>query len=184
MNLWLRLLWLIIRYRHRPALQLPGDVSRLSMRVLPNDLDANLHMNNGRYFTIMDLGRLDLLFRAGATWGLIRRKGWAPMVGALQMRFRLPLALFQKYALETRILCWDEQWFFIEQRFILDAGPRKGAVAAIALLRGGFFDGANKRMLPVREMLDILGISATSPQEPDYVTHWRAAELEMKAVTA
>src|SRR3712207_8312043 len=29
----------------------------LKGRVLPNDLDAHFHMNNGRYLTLMDLGR-------------------------------------------------------------------------------------------------------------------------------
>ena len=32
------------------------DSSILTFRVWPNDLDINLHMNNGRYLTIMDLG--------------------------------------------------------------------------------------------------------------------------------
>ena len=31
------------------------------MRVWPNDLDTNAHMNNGRYLTLMDLGRFDLM---------------------------------------------------------------------------------------------------------------------------
>mgnify|MGYP003290859366 CR=1 FL=1 len=35
------------------------DDSRVCFRVLPNDCDVNLHMNNGRYWTIMDLGRAD-----------------------------------------------------------------------------------------------------------------------------
>src|SRR6185503_3961101 len=34
--------------------------SNLSLRVWPNDLDLNIHVNNGRYLTLMDLGRMDL----------------------------------------------------------------------------------------------------------------------------
>jgi acyl-CoA thioesterase FadM len=184
MNLWLRLFWLLISAPWRPRLSLPQDVSRLRMRVYPNDLDTNLHMNNGRFFTIMDLGRMDLLFRGGASWKLIRRRMWAPILGAVKMRFRLPLDLWQAFTLESRILCWDAQWFYIEQRFVLETGARKGAVAAIAIVRGGFFDGKNKRVLPSAEMMETLRITASSPPEPEHVSAWRAAEDALKEVTA
>ena len=65
MNLWLRLIWLFLTTPFRPRLAIPTDVSVLGLRVLPNDLDLSLHMNNGRYLTVMDLGRLDLILRSG-----------------------------------------------------------------------------------------------------------------------
>lgn len=183
MNLWLRLLWLLLSSPFKSRLQLPEGVSRLNMRVLPNDLDTNVHMNNGRFFTIMDLGRMDLLFRGGATWTIIRRRMWAPVLGAVQMRFRLPLDLWQKFTLETRLLCWDEQWFYIEQRFIIQSGVRKGAVAAIGLLRGGFYDGRNKRVLRIPEMMDTLRMSLQSPPEPEFITIWKQSEDALKGLT-
>jgi acyl-CoA thioesterase FadM len=184
MNLWLRLLWLLLTSPFKARLQLPEGVSRLEMRVMPNDLDTNVHMNNGRFFTLMDLGRMDLLFRGGATWTIIRRRMWAPVLGAVQMRFRLPLDLWQKFTLETRLLCWDAQWFYIEQRFIIGSGPRKGAVAAIGLLRGGFYDGRNKRVLQIEEMMTTLRLSIQSPAEPDFVTIFKQSEDSMKGLTA
>ncbi len=65
MNLWFRLLFLLLSSPFRPKLSAPFAVSRLNFRVLPNDIDSNLHMTNGRYRTIFDLGRLDLVFRMG-----------------------------------------------------------------------------------------------------------------------
>lgn len=183
MNLWFRLLWLLIATPFRPKLTLPQDVGRLHMRVWPNDLDTNVHMNNGRFFTIMDLGRMDLLFRGGATWQVIRKRQWAPLLGAVQMRFRLPLDFWQKFTLETKLLCWDEQWFYIEQRFILDEGERKGAVAAIGILRGGFYDGKNKRMLKIAEMAQTLNMTLVSPPEPDFIKTWKQSEEAMKSLT-
>jgi hypothetical protein len=56
MNLWLRLFWLALALLWRRKLDPRHDVSRLTFRVLPTDLDLNGHMNNGRYLTIMDLG--------------------------------------------------------------------------------------------------------------------------------
>jgi hypothetical protein len=35
------------------------DECRVALRVWPNDLDSNLHMNNSRYLLAMDLGRWD-----------------------------------------------------------------------------------------------------------------------------
>jgi hypothetical protein len=65
LNLWFRLILLLLMTPWRPKLEGPLDVSRLRFTVLPNDLDASLHMNNGRYWTLMDLGRMDLLLRTG-----------------------------------------------------------------------------------------------------------------------
>lgn len=183
MNLWLRLLWLLLTAPFRPRLKLPDDASVLDMIVWPNDLDTNLHMNNGRYMTIMDLGRMDLVFRAGA-WAIIRRRMWAPVLGAAKIRYRLPLDPFQRYRLETRLLCWDTQWFFIEQRFVIAHGDKAGAVAAIAIVRGGFYDGRAKKTVAVAEALDILGISSQSPVEPAHITAWKQAEAALKDVTA
>ena len=65
MNLWLRLLHLILAGFVRPRLDPARDVSRLAFRVWPHDLDTSLHMNNGRYWTLMDHGRADIMIRSG-----------------------------------------------------------------------------------------------------------------------
>ena len=66
MNLWLRLIWLSHDRRgggRRCAL--PDGMSVLRFRAWPTDLDPSLHVNNGRYLALMDLGRLDLMVGAG-----------------------------------------------------------------------------------------------------------------------
>jgi len=65
MNLWLRLLGVILASLWRPRFDPVRDVSRLTFRVWLHDLDTSLHMNNGRYWTLMDLGRTDLMLRSG-----------------------------------------------------------------------------------------------------------------------
>ena len=64
MNLYLRLLLTIVRSRRLPALD-PWDTVSTPMRVLPNDLDTLGHMNNGRYLTMLDLARTELMMRSG-----------------------------------------------------------------------------------------------------------------------
>ncbi len=88
MNLWFRLLWLVVSAFRRPRLDPVDDVSRLSFRVWPHDLDTSLHMNNGRYWTLMDQGRADVMIRSGL-WRTIAREGWVPVVSAAEIRFRV-----------------------------------------------------------------------------------------------
>ena len=64
MNLWFRSLIVLFTVFFRRSLD-PLDESVLKFRVWPTDLDVNFHMNNGRYLTIMDLGRVDLMLRTG-----------------------------------------------------------------------------------------------------------------------
>ncbi len=64
MNLFFRLLRLLLTARWRGRLG-PLDESVLKLRVWPVDLDVNLHMNNGRYLSVMDLGRVDVILRTG-----------------------------------------------------------------------------------------------------------------------
>ncbi len=93
MNLWLRLLWLIATAWRRPRIDLPFAHSSLRFRVWPHDLDTSLHLNNGRYWTLMDLGRTDLMIRSGL-WRPVLRNGWTPVVSAGQIRFRRELRPF------------------------------------------------------------------------------------------
>lgn len=115
MNLFLRLIWVLIRAKYKPHLQ-PLDRSIAQFRVWPLDLDLNRHMNNGRYLTIMDLGRLDLLARTGLA-RIAYSKKWMPIVGFATVRFRRPLHLLQTYELHTWLAHWDDKWFYIRQEF-------------------------------------------------------------------
>lgn len=182
MNLYLRLLILYINSFFKPPIEGILGKSILRFRVLPTDLDLNAHMNNGRYATIMDLGRLDLIMRNGLMKTMMRNR-CLPVLGTLQLRFRIPLQPFQAYRLETRVLCWDDKWVYLEQQFIIKAGPKAGAVAAIGLIKGGFYDSKNRRTVPTAELLAIMGVDAASPTFPDYITDWVQSEESLRAVT-
>ena len=63
------------------------DSASLPLRVLPTDIDIALHVNNGMYLSLMDLGRFDLMVRSGV-WTRMRRRGWGPVVAAETIAFR------------------------------------------------------------------------------------------------
>jgi acyl-CoA thioesterase FadM len=116
MNLIFRM-FLTIFFANRASRLEPLDMAHKPMRVLPNDLDVQMHMNNGRFLSIMDLGRLDLMVRLGF-WGIARQRGWYPLVGSVKTDYRRPLTVFQKYDMTTQIVGWDDRWVFIEQQFL------------------------------------------------------------------
>jgi len=167
MNLWLRFAAVLITAFFRRSLN-PLDESLLTFRVWPTDLDVNGHMNNGRYLTIMDLGRADLMVRTGLGRMALTR-GWAPLVGSATIRFRRSLHPFQRYQLKSRILCWDEKWFFIDQRFERQGEPIASGVVK-GLLRG------RTGNVPTAEVLDSLKIAIPSPEMPSAVRTWVQSE--------
>lgn len=65
----------------------------------------------------MDLGRLDYLIKTGLV-GRMHRLGWELALGAAEMRYMRPLLPFQRYELKTKVVCWDDKWFYKEQRFV------------------------------------------------------------------
>lgn len=137
------------------------DSSRLSFRVLPTDLDFNLHMNNARYLSFMDLGRTDLLVRAGML-GVVSRKHWKPVTGSIDIKYRRPLMPFQHFKLHTRVLCWDEKWLFLEQSLESSKG-----VHAIATVRGLFV--GREGSVPSRSVLEYMDHREESPPFPTQV---------------
>lgn len=183
MSLFIRSLWVYILSFFRPRLADILDVARLDFHVLPNDLDTNIHMNNGRYLTIMDLGRFDLVLRTGLLGHMLRQKAM-PVLSAAQVRWRLPLHPFQKFTLETRVVCWDDKWVYMEQRFIIRGGQKAGAVAAIGIVKGSFFSKIHKVTVPTAALLRALHLDRQSPPMPEHIREWQAAEEHLKAVTA
>jgi acyl-CoA thioesterase FadM len=167
MNLLVRLAYVLLAALRGARLQ-PLDESVVTFRVLPNDLDANLHMNNGRYLTLMDLGRLDLLFRLGVV-GELRRRRWNPVVASLAIRYRRSLKPWQSYRLHTRLVGWDDRWFFAEQRF-----TRDGELVALAVVKASFV-GPDGRVRP-QELVDATPYRIASPEIPEAIRRWEEAE--------
>lgn len=163
MNLYLRLFRLLLRlpFVHRQGLLEPGW---LRFRVWPNDCDINLHMNNGRYLTFMDLGRVHLLAQIGMLRELFRRH-WAPVLSAAEMNFIRPLRPFQAFDLVTRLLTWDEKYFYIEQRFVSE-----GRLCAIGMVKGLFLHGRER--VATFTVLEALGLDRAPPALPEVVRHW------------
>lgn len=131
MNLYWRLLWLLVRSKQRPR-TLAWETTVSPFRVLPSDLDALGHMNNAKYFAFMDLGRLDQMFRSGL-WEACSARDWYSVVAAQTIRYRRSLKPWQKFELHTRVIGFDDKAMYIETRFLC-----RGKVAAHAVGQARF----------------------------------------------
>lgn len=168
----LRILGIVLTRWMRPPLDLL-DTSRMKLRVSLGDLDSNLHMNNGRYFSIADLGRFDQGLRAGF-WKQALRRGWRPIAGDSNARYSASLRPFQRYELHTRLLGWDAKWFFAEHRFMLGA-----RVAAVVVVRYLFV--SKRGSVATALVLATIGYDQPSPELPRWAAQWRDAQTALAA---
>lgn len=134
MNLIFRMLYVLILAQFREPLSVSNSESRLSLRVLPNDLDINFHMNNGRYLTICDLNRVDLFIRTGLLKAMFRRN-WIPVIAEHTMTYKKPLGLFERFDVDLEVTHWDEKYFYMKHTFrrgdrLMAEGTSKGCVYA------------------------------------------------------
>lgn len=172
MNLYLRLLWLLWLLRSVARRDL-FDESRVAFRVLPNDCDINLHMNNGRYLSFMDLGRVHLTVQAGL-WPQVRRNRWMPMLAAAEITFIRSLKPFERFELVTRLVNWDEKYVYLEQSF-----ERNGERCAHAFVKGLFLGQSGR--VPTAEVLNAIGYAGEPPPMGEALQHWAAMNAAKRA---
>jgi len=132
--------------------------SLLRLRVWPTDMDLNFHLNDGRYVSLTGLGRIDLMLASG----LMRPRKWYPVVGAAMIRYRREIGSFERFTLRSRIVAWDEKWFYFEHRF-----EKGGDLAAISYVRGLL--RTREGPVPTRDVLALIGHTDASPPLPDFV---------------
>ena len=170
MSFFLRLIYIAVQALFAKKRSLL-DTSVIHLRVMPNDLDLNVHMNNGRYLSLMDLGRVDVMFHSGA-FTLWFTKGWQPLVATSWCRHFKSLNLFQSFELHTRILGWDEKWIYFEQRFV-----RHGELYALGAVKA--LMAGNTRLISTQELFGATGQALRpSPPLPDWVHTWLASEKQ------
>jgi acyl-CoA thioesterase FadM len=167
MNLYLRLLWTLLRAWRAPRLAV-GDTLTRTLRVLPNDLDINGHMNNGRYLTVIDLLLVEYFVRTGFA-GAMLRSGWRPMAGGSFISYRRGLKPLQTYSIRFRLDAADAHWNYM--RFEFASGER---VCAAGYMKGAAV--ARSGLVPNAESYAAMGLVLLANALPAPVRDWLAAE--------
>jgi acyl-CoA thioesterase FadM len=140
------------------------DEIRTPMRVWPTDVDTYGHLNNGRFLTLMDMGRFEHVLRTGLLRVAMQRR-WAPVVGSATVRFRRELRTFAQFELVTCLRTWDEKWFYYEHRF-----EQAGTLCALAYIQG-VAKKAGRTVAP-QEMFSAVGYTERAPTPPETLAAW------------
>ncbi|MBM7416869.1 MULTISPECIES: thioesterase family protein [Nocardiaceae] len=136
------------------------DPTRTWFRVAPSDLDVLMHMNNGRYLSVLDAGRVDMFVRGGL-WRALRGRGWHPVVASQTITYVRSLTLGTKFSVSTRFLGVDAKNAYLEQIFDVD-----GRVHATAIVALRFLDDAGSSV-PTDDIVALFDGDAAPLRRPD-----------------
>jgi acyl-CoA thioesterase FadM len=175
MNLIFRLLWILLAKRWRSRNPILGPCTT-PFRVLPGDLDLLMHMNNGRYFSLMDASRVDMMARSGF-WTQIQKLGWYPVVVHETLSFYRSLKLWHTFEVCIQVIAWDDKHILVQQDFYRGHQHMAGGIVKARFLKkiGG--------SVPVADLLALGNIDAKSPFLPDWAAAWNAEHDRMMAAT-
>jgi acyl-CoA thioesterase FadM len=166
--LLIRFILTMILARFRRRIELLGE-ARVRFTVLPHDCDLNFHLNSGRYLSFMDVARMDLIGRLRLLQPLLKR-GWRPVMGGCVIRFRRSVMPFERFSIRSRVVGWDEKWFYIEHIVENKDGAFCAAGHVRTVIRG------KSGTIPTRDVIPLLGREIASPPLPDFVAQWRELE--------
>jgi hypothetical protein len=81
-------------------------------------------------------------------------------VAVANLKFIKQIDPFQRFKLITRVIGWDEKWFYIEQRF--EANEK---LAAVGVIKGLFRSKSGN--VPTAEMLRLADYAGDAPELPE-----------------
>lgn len=141
------------------------STSCVSGMVLPSDIDMWRHMNNSKYLREMDFGRIKFLHEF--IFAALNRLKTTLALSAVSIRYRRSMLLWQRFTIETKVLCWKDDGIYFEQRFV---GHNDKFIYAIAMAK--MVVRAKGGMSVDVVMENIVGGSFPSPPPPPEVEGW------------
>lgn len=169
-NVWWRTLLTIWRAKtmlRRHGVIPPRSVGRIRLTTLPTDIDLLMHMNNGRYASLFDLGRFDLLIRTGL-WDAMNARDWYAVVASETVTFRKSLQLWQRFTVESRLYGHDDKAVYQIHRAVV-----KGEVYAEMIVRARFLRKSGG-VVNTEELFAALGRPDDLPPLPAWLSDWAA----------
>jgi acyl-CoA thioesterase FadM len=137
MNLYFRLILVILTALRRDTIIPALLKNSIGIRIMPNDLDVNMHVNNGRYLTLCDLTRVDFFIRSGIAVLMLRHK-WSPVIAEHTMTYLRPIKVFAKIDIHMEITHFDEKYFYCSHHFYKgDKLMAQGSSKALVISKSG-----------------------------------------------
>lgn len=164
---FLRLAKELFVHRNDPPLKM-GETHVSNHICWPWDLDFWMELNNGRTLTLYDLGRIPMAKRVNLLKAISENK-WGLAVAGASVRYRKRVLMFQKFQIHSRAIGWDDRFLYIEQSIWT-----KGECANQALYRAAVT--SQDGIVPPEKVAVAMGVGTQSPQLPEWVQNWVAAE--------
>ena len=132
------------------------------------------------WFLVTKLPLFDKRRRVQGVMGTLRRPDEAErrlpvfqtVAQAVEITFFREMAPLSRFTLESRVVCWDERYCYIQHEFL-----QNGKLCASAMIRVVFLKAGER--LPMAEVIQLLGIDLLSPPFPEQIAAW-AAVFEIK----
>lgn len=176
---YIRLLFHQTRAKRQPILANPFAENIQYMRVWPWDIDMFMELNNGRYLTIMDIGRFGVGYRTGL-FDVLKQEKWGLMVGAVSSRYRRRLRLFDRFSLHTKLIYFDHRWFYFHQWFV----GKNGKVHASFLVRTAVV--SRDGLVPCSSVVDAMNYDGdllkAHNQSSEWIDAWLASDTIHKEI--
>ncbi|OGM43997.1 hypothetical protein ABOM_008023 [Aspergillus bombycis] len=115
------------------------------------EVDFNLHKSNSTFYADLDISRIELLLllckdvitplsapprrarsgNAQKVGGKQTRslKHLTPVLGGVSCIFRREIKPWQRYDVESRVLCWDDKWLYIVSHFLKPGSHHENGTA-------------------------------------------------------
>lgn len=164
MNLYFRLLMIMIKSLYAKKISVL-DEGRIRFRVWPLDCDINLHLTNGRYFALCDVGRFYFMGQVGSLYRTLG-KSWLPITQAQEITYYKSINPLQSFEVTTRLIYWDDKYWYTEHRFLV--GEK---LCAVVQVRGVFVH--KRKVISFRDVLALTGEDVVDRSLPSMVEHWQ-----------
>ena len=149
---YLRLIKVVIQSQFKPKMEFYSEeYDQINLTVLPNDIDPFMELNNGRYVTLLDLGRY--AYGGRIKMGtFLKKNNWSLTIVGTYNEYRYRLKLFRKFQLKSKIIGYDEKWFYFFQKAEINGKTHMASVVKFA------FTSKNGLVLPskVIQKMDLI----------------------------
>jgi acyl-CoA thioesterase FadM len=89
-----------------------------------------------------------------------------PIMNACTVTYIREVKPFQKFDIKTKMIGWDEKYYYIEQRF-----ESENTLHAVAYVRGVFIHKG--RRIEIDELLKVANFNESTPELPEPIMHWK-----------
>lgn len=174
MNLYLRLLIILFKIQFGPKKH-PLEESVVHFRVLPTDCDLNFHLTSSRYPAFMEAATIHLMGQMGILGKLLKRRCF-PINSGINITYIRSIKPFERFAVVSRIVTWDEKYWYKEHRFEVGRELR-----AFAIARGVVV--CRRAVTSLGDIAALTGEDLVAPSPPETVLKWKEL-LEAKKARA